>query len=45
VYEDVLAGKGFGIDDARPSVELAHRLRTATVTSPSEPAHPIVRLR
>lgn len=27
VYENTLAGKGFTISDARPAVELAHRLR------------------
>jgi UDP-N-acetyl-2-amino-2-deoxyglucuronate dehydrogenase len=26
-YEKILAGEGFGIEDARPAVELAHRLR------------------
>lgn len=26
-YEAILAGRGFGIDDARPSIELAHRVR------------------
>lgn len=30
VYEEVLAGRGFGIEDARPSIELVHRIRTAT---------------
>ena len=25
VYEEMLAGRGFGIDDARPSIELSHR--------------------
>ncbi|HJL14884.1 MAG TPA: Gfo/Idh/MocA family oxidoreductase [Sandaracinaceae bacterium LLY-WYZ-13_1] len=43
VYEDVLAGGGYGIEDARPSIELAHRIRT---TAPSVPkdgrAHPKV---
>jgi UDP-N-acetyl-2-amino-2-deoxyglucuronate dehydrogenase len=34
VYEEVLAGRGFGIADARPSVELAARIRTAPVTAP-----------
>ena len=29
VYERTLAGEGFGIEDARPSIELAHALRTA----------------
>ena len=27
VYEEVLAGRGFGIDDARPSIELTSRIR------------------
>ena len=26
-YENILAGNGFGINDARPSVELAHAIR------------------
>jgi UDP-N-acetyl-2-amino-2-deoxyglucuronate dehydrogenase len=30
VYEDVLAGGGFSIEDARPSIELVHSLRDAT---------------
>ncbi|HWI16140.1 MAG TPA: Gfo/Idh/MocA family oxidoreductase [Vicinamibacterales bacterium] len=29
VYEEILAGRGFGIGDARPSIELVHRIRTA----------------
>jgi len=27
VYAEALAGRGFGIEDARPSIELVHRLR------------------
>src|SRR4051812_39880425 len=27
VYEEVLAGRGFGIDDGRPAIELSHRIR------------------
>ncbi|WLT31801.1 Gfo/Idh/MocA family protein [Geothrix sp. PMB-07] len=30
VYQEVLAGGGYGVEDARPSVELAHRIRHAT---------------
>ena len=30
VYEEVLAGRGFGIDDARPSIELTHQIRRAS---------------
>ncbi|MGE0443852.1 MAG: Gfo/Idh/MocA family protein [Vicinamibacterales bacterium] len=32
VYEEVLAGRGAGIDEARPAIELAHRIRHQTVT-------------
>jgi UDP-N-acetyl-2-amino-2-deoxyglucuronate dehydrogenase len=31
-YEEILAGRGFGIDDARPSIELAHRVRDVPLT-------------
>jgi UDP-N-acetyl-2-amino-2-deoxyglucuronate dehydrogenase len=31
VYQEVLAGRGLGIDDARPAIELAHRIRTAPI--------------
>ena len=31
VYEEVLAERGFGIDDARPSIELVHAIRNAKV--------------
>ena len=34
VYEEALAGRGFGIDEARPSIELSHRIRTAAITRP-----------
>jgi UDP-N-acetyl-2-amino-2-deoxyglucuronate dehydrogenase len=42
LYEEVLAGRGFSIDDARPSVELVHRIRTTAVdSSPAlETRHP-----
>lgn len=32
VYEQTLEGKGFRIADARPSIELVHRLRTAPLS-------------
>lgn len=31
VYKDILAGKGFSIEEARPSIELVHELREASV--------------
>lgn len=40
VYEETLAGRGFGIEDARPSIELVHAIRHAVVTSPSGVGHP-----
>jgi UDP-N-acetyl-2-amino-2-deoxyglucuronate dehydrogenase len=43
VYEDILAGGGFGIEDARPSIELVHRLRTSDLVSAPPTAHPFLR--
>jgi UDP-N-acetyl-2-amino-2-deoxyglucuronate dehydrogenase len=40
LYEETLAGSGFGIADARPSVELTSRIRQAEVRRPSADAHP-----
>src|SRR5665213_2889954 len=31
VYQEVLAGRGFGIADSRPSIELTHRIRQTPV--------------
>jgi UDP-N-acetyl-2-amino-2-deoxyglucuronate dehydrogenase len=31
VYEEILAGRGYGIADARPSIELTHRIRNGPV--------------
>lgn len=45
VYQEVLAGRGFGIRDARPSIELAHRIRHAKATAPSGDAHPMCGVR
>ncbi len=43
VYEATLAGNGFGIDDARASIELAHRLRGAALQAATEMVHPFLR--
>jgi UDP-N-acetyl-2-amino-2-deoxyglucuronate dehydrogenase len=40
VYEEVLAGRGFGISDARASIELVHRIRESKVVAPNDGAHP-----
>ena len=42
VYERTLAGEGFGIDDARPSIELVYRLRKSPLTPPGDLAHPFL---
>jgi len=42
IYEEVLAGRGFGIADARPSIELAYRIRCAPVATPDRMAHPML---
>jgi len=44
VYEETLNGNGFGINDARPSIELVHKLRTMKLTEkPNGLVHPIIR--
>ena len=40
VYREILAGRGCTIDDARPAIELAHAIRTATPITPAPDAHP-----
>jgi UDP-N-acetyl-2-amino-2-deoxyglucuronate dehydrogenase len=44
VYERTLAGHGFGLLDARPSIELVHAVRDAQVTAAGTDAHPNLRL-
>jgi len=43
VYQETLAGRGFGIEDARPSLELVHRIRHADITSRQADPHPLAR--
>jgi UDP-N-acetyl-2-amino-2-deoxyglucuronate dehydrogenase len=40
VYDRTLAGHGFGIDDARASIELVHRIRTTRASQVQLPRHP-----
>jgi UDP-N-acetyl-2-amino-2-deoxyglucuronate dehydrogenase len=43
VYREILAGRGFGIEDARPSISLVHDLRHAPVVCcTSDRCHPLV---
>lgn len=42
VYREILAGRGFGIADARPSIELVHDIRTAIpVATAADSLHPL----
>ncbi len=41
-YRRIIAGEGFGIDDAAPSVELTHRVRSVPLIAPGEDVHPLV---
>jgi UDP-N-acetyl-2-amino-2-deoxyglucuronate dehydrogenase len=45
IYEEVLAGRGFGIAEARPSVELTSRIRVAQIGNPKLGLHPKVAAR
>lgn len=42
VYEETLAGRGFGIAEARPSIELTYAIRTAPISPKDDCAHPIL---
>lgn len=43
VYQEILAGRGFGIEDARPSINLVHDLRHASVVdNKSDKRHPLL---
>jgi UDP-N-acetyl-2-amino-2-deoxyglucuronate dehydrogenase len=42
VYQETLAGKGFVIEDARPSIELVHHIRTAPISKPEDDIHPFL---
>jgi len=43
VYEDILAGRGYGIEDARSSIELVHAIRHTDISAPDTNAHPMLR--
>jgi UDP-N-acetyl-2-amino-2-deoxyglucuronate dehydrogenase len=40
VYERTLSGQGFGIAEARPAIELTHRIRQTPVSTANDLAHP-----
>jgi UDP-N-acetyl-2-amino-2-deoxyglucuronate dehydrogenase len=43
VYREMMAGRGYGIDDVRGSIELAHHIRTDEVVSPGDAGHRLLR--
>ena len=43
VYEETLAGRGFGIADVRPSISLTYAIRTAEISAKDELAHPFLK--
>jgi UDP-N-acetyl-2-amino-2-deoxyglucuronate dehydrogenase len=45
VYERTLRGEGFTIADARPSIELVHRLRTMPLDGETKAVHPLLAAR
>jgi UDP-N-acetyl-2-amino-2-deoxyglucuronate dehydrogenase len=42
VYQETLAGRGFGIADARPSIELSHQIRHAVPAARPSALHPFL---
>jgi UDP-N-acetyl-2-amino-2-deoxyglucuronate dehydrogenase len=44
VYQNILEGKGFGISDVRPSIELVHAIRTMKTVPIDERAHPYLNM-
>lgn len=42
VYEETLAGRGFGIADARPSIELTYAIRTSPLFPKDDCVHPLL---
>lgn len=42
VYRETLEGRGFGLDDARPSITLCHDIRNAKTIGVNENSHPIL---
>jgi UDP-N-acetyl-2-amino-2-deoxyglucuronate dehydrogenase len=43
VYKEILSGKGFGLEDALPSIVLAHDIRNATAIGINQNSHPFLK--
>ncbi len=42
-YEEIMAGRGFGLSDVRPSIEIVSAFRSAPVVNGAAPVHPFVK--
>ena len=42
-YEEIVAGRGFGLEEVRPSIEIVSTFRTTPLTNGSSPVHPFAR--
>ena len=43
VYKDILNGGGFGLEAARPSIDICHQIRNAQVIGINDNSHPILK--
>ena len=44
-YEEILKGKGFGVNEALPSIQIAHAIRHQTLTGLTSDYHPYAKLK
>jgi len=42
-YSEILDGRGLGIEEARPSIDLVYRIRTADLSPPPSKRHPLLK--
>ncbi|UCC44350.1 MAG: Gfo/Idh/MocA family oxidoreductase [Candidatus Zixiibacteriota bacterium] len=42
-YQEILAGRGFGLEDSRPSIQLAHDIRVAAPIGKNDNSHKFLR--
>jgi len=42
-YKEILAGRGFGLEDARQSVEIAYTIRNSKPVDPTGDFHPLLK--
>jgi len=44
-YQDILKGGGFGLEDARQSVEIVQKIRNSEITALNGVYHPLLKLK